>query len=103
VGAKKSNKDKISDLERDVKRYKYLAEAKQRELNARKEEVKQIKAEARAGLEAAGMHITVLLGRLGEDSVFISHKDIKAAAKTKVYIKPSEEGFTIGVEKGAAK
>ena len=49
------------------------------------------------------MHITVLLGRLGEDSVFISHKDIKAAAKTKVYIKPSEEGFTIGVEKGAAK
>ena len=103
MGAKKSNRDKIAELERELGRYKYLAGAKQREVNARKEEVKQIKETAAAQVKAASMHIVVLLGRIGEDSIFIGNDEIKQAAKTKVYIRPDENGFTIGLEKGAAK
>ena len=99
MGAKRSNKGRVEELEREVKRYRYLAEAKQRELSVRKEEIGHMKDEYRAGLEAAGMHIVVLLSRIGEESVFISKDEIKEAAKTKVYIKAGEDGFTIGIER----
>lgn len=103
MGAKKSNKDRIAELERELGRYKYLAEAKQREVNARKEEVRQIRNEAYAQVRAAGMHVVALLNRLGGDNIFVSNAEIRKAAETRVYIHPDTDGFTIGLEGGLRK
>lgn len=84
-------------LEKEVERYKYLAEAREREIV----KLKTLLEARDLQLDGAEANIKALFLKLGGKDIVLTKADIKEAMKHNVRVVPNleDESFTINMEK----